>query len=134
MYREDASLRFRSIHRSVGQGLMSGGVLKLCQDSDQSSTQLLTAVFDCGTFTGNAEERGKRICTELDQLRCSTTDVFCISHFDEDPVNGLPLLIPSFRPTKIVMPAVPAAERLMRIVATRSPGERSYLETESQIR
>lgn len=121
MSREDASLRFRSIHHSVGQGLMSSGVLKFCQDSGQRSA-LLTTVFDCGTVTGNAEERDKRIYTELEQLGCSTTkiDVLYISHFDEDHVNGLPLLIPRFRPTKVVMPAVPAAERLMRIVATRS--------------
>lgn len=122
MFREDASLRFRSIHHSVGQGLMSSGVLKFCQDSGQRST-LLTTVFDCGTVTGDVEERDKRICMELGQLECSTIDVLYISHFDEDHVNGLPLLIPRFRPTKIVMPAVSAAERLMRIVATRSSDE-----------
>ena len=125
MSKEDSSLRFQLIHHSVGQGLMSSGMLKICQESIQRSAHLLTTVFDCGTVTGNADQREERICIELDLLARSTdrVDVLYISHFDEDHVNGLPLLLQFFKPTKIIIPAVTAAERLMRIVSTRSSDE-----------
>lgn len=121
-------MRFKSTHHSVGQGLMSSGVLKIWRESEQGSVSQiarLTTVFDCGTVTGNANERNERICAEMNWLSHSTNriDVLYISHFDEDHVNGLPLLVPRFKPRKIVIPAVTAAERLMRIVATRNADE-----------
>lgn len=108
--------------RPVGQGLFSLGRLS-CIKSDGAMDQFMW-VHDCGskTLTSSAMTR------EIDSLRNDanrpTLDLLILSHFDEDHISGLILLLSVFRVRRLVLPYYTPAERLLIFL---SQGERVAL-------
>lgn len=109
-------LTYESIHHSVGQGLMHSGIIRDCQTQDT----LLTTVYDCGSASGTKANQHYYINREVTLLKKRTDkiDFLFISHFDNDHVNGLPLLLRDFTPRFIIIPGIPASERLFQLIHT----------------
>ncbi|MDR1187193.1 MAG: MBL fold metallo-hydrolase [Bifidobacteriaceae bacterium] len=87
---------------AVGQGFFHSGVVEV-GDSN------VLYVFDCGSL--NPVERRREI-DEFRARRAQKIDLLFLSHFDADHVNGVRDLLIDVDVDTVVIPLVPAAERL----------------------
>lgn len=108
--------------RPVGQGLFSVGRLK--RSIDNRPDEQFTWVHDCGSSTLTSTAMTK----EIEALRNGETrpnlDLLILSHFDEDHISGLVLLLNIFRVRRLVLPYFTPAERILIVF---SQGEQSAL-------
>jgi len=104
---------FQYYFHAVGQGLFAAGHIW-----DESNKRQFNWIFDCGTNSSIAFlER------ELGKFRMGMNgkpiQVFCLSHFDRDHVNGATQLLSSHRVDTLVMPYFPFVERVQIALGTR---------------
>jgi hypothetical protein len=99
---------------AVGQGLFAAGHLR-----DREHRRRFNWVFDSGTSS-----RRTYLQRELGKFRGGLdTDpihLFCLSHFDEDHINGARELLALQRVDTLAMPYFPLVERIL--IALGSPG------------
>lgn len=97
---------------AVGQGLFAAGHLR-----DGQNQRRFNWVFDCGTSS-----RRSYLQRELGLFRngmaADPIHLFCLSHFDEDHINGARELLSAQRVDTLVMPYFPLAERLLIALGT----------------
>ena len=76
-----------------------------------------TIVFDCGS---KGRKHKELLSRQIDILkkRTSSIDLLFISHFDEDHVNGVTMLVSEFQIEKVIIPFVPAEFRYIYDVLT----------------
>lgn len=88
---------------AVGQGLFHSGTVTL-------GDATVTYIFDCGSFDDAALQRE---LAEFARRTRDPIDILFLSHFHHDHVSGLGELFTSHTVRKVVIPLVPAAERLI---------------------
>lgn len=98
---------FNKFH-PVGHGTFFTGVLHL---GGNASTRRFTWVYDCGSKKRN--DLIKMIDGDgLIDLPMSKIDMLCLSHFDDDHINGVDCLIRKFGVKALVLPYLPFNQRL----------------------
>ena len=99
---------------AVGHGLFSAGFLARVGRSDDFNW-----IFDCGTLS-----KRNFLQRELKHYEqwygVERINLFCISHFDEDHINGAKELLTRRRVDRLVMPYFPLADRML--IALETPG------------
>ena len=115
-----STLHFRYQFYAVGQGLFSTGTLY----SFPGQTEFQW-VFDCGSASKVAHLR-RELDLHKSTLGNHRIDLFCLSHFDEDHVNGARELLSRCRIEKLVIPYIPFLERI-RIALAASDASDDYL-------
>lgn len=98
--------------QAVGQGLFASGHLE-----DVELRRRFHWVFDCGTSSRRAYLQ-REINRFQSVLSGATIDLFCLSHFDEDHINGARELLSKHRVEVLVMPYFPLVERMQIALAT----------------
>ena len=100
------NIHFSYKFHAVGQGLFATGSLREIEHD-----QKFNWVFDCGTLSKRAF-----IQREVNQFRQSINneqiELFCLSHFDKDHINGARELLSNQRVDFLVMPYYPLVERI----------------------
>lgn len=99
---------------AVGQGLFSSGHLRELWQGRQFHW-----VFDCGTSSRRAYIQ-RELARFRPHLNGEPIGLFCLSHFDEDHINGARDLLSRQRVEVLVMPYFPLVERIQ--IAFASPG------------
>ena len=99
---------------AVGQGLFASGHLR-----EHEHNRQFHWVFDCGTSSRRAYVQ-REIARFKPHLNGEPIGLFCLSHFDEDHINGARELLSQQRVEALVMPYFPLVERLQ--IAFATPG------------
>lgn len=99
---------------AVGQGLFASGHLR-----DLEGNRQFHWVFDCGTSSRRAYAQ-REIARFKSHLNREPIGLFCLSHFDEDHINGVRELLTQHRVEVLVMPYFPLIERIQ--IAFATPG------------
>lgn len=102
-------LRVERTQWAVGNGFFHTGTIG-------ADGQRITYAYDCGALNRRANQhaldREIKECT----YRLRRIDVFFVSHFDYDHVCGINKLSKLIPVERFVIPLIPAAERLLRLV------------------
>jgi hypothetical protein len=107
-------IQFLYQFHAVGQGLFASGHLH-----DYQSNRQFHWVFDCGTSSRRAYVQ-REISRFRPHLNGEPIGLFCLSHFDEDHINGARELLSQQRVEVLVMPYFPLVERIQ--IAFATPG------------
>jgi hypothetical protein len=107
-------LEFRYHFHAVGQGLFTSGRLR-----EYHRDRQFHWVVDCGTSSRRAYIQREVSRFKL-YLRGEPIGLFCLSHFDEDHINGARELLSQLRVEVLVMPYFPLVERIQ--IAFATPG------------
>jgi hypothetical protein len=103
---------FREVFHAVGHGLFTAGALY----RNRPPTSFCW-VFDCGSKSKRAH-----LDRELHLFARSLTGecirLFCISHFDEDHINGARLILEKHRIDRLILPYFPLVERIQIALTT----------------
>ncbi len=113
-------LLFDYSFRAVGQGLFATGALSRSDRKD-----CFYWIFDCGTHS-KQKYLQREIASFRFTLRKSSIDLFCLSHFDEDHINGARDLLGLQRVEVLAIPYFPLIERLQIALETPNLSE-NYL-------
>jgi len=108
------NIHFGYQFRAVGQGLFASGRLHEIEQQ-----QRFNWVFDCGTNSKRAYV-DREIAQYKSQLYGDPIDLFCLSHFDADHINGARALLSQQSVKVLVMPYFPLVERIQ--IAIMTPG------------
>lgn len=113
--------QFKYRFHPVGQGIFASGTV-----ADIDSPIPFHWVFDCGSVS-RATTLTPIVRRYRDLVLDGYLDLLCISHFDNDHVNGLGDLLPGLHVGTVVLPYCSNLERL--IVGARNPSnEAGYLQ------
>lgn len=115
----NANFRFNS----VGQGLFYTGIITKVHKKTLSR---FVTIYDCGStskreFLHNAIEDLEDILPNENKV----INLLTISHFDEDHVNGLPMLLSKFKVNTVIIPYISICEKLLHI-SIASPDNPEY--------
>ncbi len=95
----------------VGQGFFYSGLIKY---KDQEKFRM---VFDCGSKTAGAGQEEVDLYKDAEFLKGNVIDLLVISHFDQDHVNHIGLLLKGgVKLKKLVMPFITYTERLFLVL------------------
>ncbi len=97
---------FHLTFHNIGQGLFYTGVVNYKNNQ-------YSFVFDCGSNTLIKDELDKRISKFKEKLLNDTVHLLIISHFHEDHINGLDILLRDTTVKTVVMPYMTLTERLL---------------------
>lgn len=101
--------------RPVGQGLFSVGRLTCVKDNGQEDH--FRWVHDCGSATLTSTA----MTNEIEALRNGedrpNLDLLILSHFDNDHISGLVLLLRTFRVRRLILPYFTPAERVLIVLS-----------------
>jgi hypothetical protein len=112
---------FREVFHAVGHGLFAAGVLYLGRPRT-----CFYWVFDCGSRSKhNYLERELHLFATM--LNGESIRLFCISHFDEDHINGARHLLEKHRVDTLILPYFPLVERI-QIAVSMSRISADYLQ------
>lgn len=104
------SLKQEFIIHPVGQGLFYSGKISW------NSQVKFRMVFDCGSVTDGSGEEEVELYRDLDFTADKVLDLLVISHFDEDHICHLNLLLDGgIKVRKLVMPFLSFSERLFLV-------------------
>ena len=101
----------------AGQGVFASGTLR-----NNDSGRHFHWVYDCGS-TAPKKVLKPAIERYRDMFEGERLDLLCISHFDQDHVNGLALLLKDLHVGTIVMPYYTFEERMYMLAKHSSPDE-----------
>ena len=108
-------ISFHYDFHAVGQGLFASGHLN---QNWPPSEQKFNWVFDCGTSSKQAYLQ-RELARFQSDIRGMPIGLFCLSHFDEDHVNGARDLLSQQRVDTLVMPYFTFVERMQ--IASSTP-------------
>lgn len=99
---------------AVGQGLFASGHLH-----ELAHEQHFHWVYDCGTSSRRAYLK-REIALYQGHFKADPIPLFCLSHFDEDHINGACDLLSRHKVGTLVMPYFPLVDRIQ--IALSTPG------------
>ena len=117
----DIGVEVDRVQWGVGNGGFHTEDVRALGSETPTNDPVLRLVYDCGTSRSRdvlPEEvdawcRASRVTTAT---RCA--NVLVLSHFDDDHVNGLPLLHSAgFQPNLVVLPYLPVGARVVQVLA-----------------
>jgi len=100
------SISLEFMFHNVGQGIFYTGILNY-------ENRKLSFVYDCGSSTLNNSELSNRIKVFIKGLSKDTIDLLVVSHFHEDHINGLDILLNNKRVKIVVIPYMSFIERIL---------------------
>lgn len=96
----------REVFHAVGQGLFTAGALYRGQP-----TSRFYWVFDCGSRSKH-DYLDRELHLFGRKVKGDSIRLFCISHFDEDHINGARHLLEKQRVDTLILPYLPLVERI----------------------
>lgn len=94
---------------AVGQGFFHSGEVRYSENE-------VMYVYDCGSLNDGALNR--EIDRFIDRYRGRRIDMLFVSHYHHDHVSGLPRLLKEVGARSVVIPVIPAIERLIAVGST----------------
>lgn len=109
----------------VGQGLFSTCTIVLNYFNQPERNKTFYSVFDCGTASQRSY-LNLEVQSFKNIVGASTVGLFCLSHFDDDHVNGATELLQTLHVEVLALPYFSLAERML--LAARQNASGTYLQ------